>query len=367
MKISLIFIGSRSAGPVYSLEMAKALCSSGKCSLQINISKSIDNLSKWTEAFANDPTVQLNLIDTYSHTTLGVLKTLFFDHAKKGHLINLVNNFNPDVVYFPFEFLWGDYVLKRLHCDRIIKTLHDPHPHDSFLKGFKWFVLRTLSNSYSMKYVSDIIVLNNRDVEYVKGTYKRDVVVIPHASFSYYVKERVTNYTLQNRIAFFGRIEPYKGLDILVEAFEKQKNSKLELIIAGGGTIEPSLYNIISRNHNIKLLNRFIEDSEIQELINSVDFVVLPYRRASQSGVIPLTFAFGKTVVATNVGALSEQVPNGTGILVTPDADKVSDAITYLYDNEELIEKYGRNAQRYAETELTWEHSANLLLSYISK
>ena len=89
-----------------------------------------------------------------------------------------------------------------------------------------------------------------------------------------------------------------------------------------------------------------------------MDFVVLPYKRASQSGVIPLVFAHGKTVVATDVGALKEQVPEGTGMICKSDVSSIVQTINNLYDNPQLINFYGVAAKRYAKSELTWESSA---------
>ena len=114
------------------------------------------------------------------------------------------------------------------------------------------------------------------------------------------------------------------------------------------------------------MINRWIEDHEFQEILDNVDVVVLPYNEATQSGIIPLAFAFGKTVIATNVGALSEQVPDGTGFIVNADKYSIVSALDYLYDNPHLIEQYGHNAFVYANTELTWSKSAKLLLNYLS-
>ena len=111
--------------------------------------------------------------------------------------------------------------------------------------------------------------------------------------------------------------------------------------------------------------NRYIEDTEIQTIIEKTDFFVLPYKRASQSGVIPMCFAGGKTVIATNVGALSEQVPEGTGLLVSPQADEIAKAIDYLYEHPTLIDQYGTTAYSYATTHLTWKHSAEQLLDFL--
>lgn len=366
--LSIVSLGTTGAGPVYSLEMAKALADSKRCKLQVVISEGVTNLDKWKEAFAMRADVEFHIIETYQHTTLAVLKTLYFDQKKKQHLVDLILGFKADVLYMPFGLMWSSYVYKRVHKQmRIVETLHDPHPHDSMLGSFKWFVYRTLSERGQVKYVDDIIILNKKDVDYVKQKTGKNVTVIPHASFSYYVQENKSGNTLKNTIGFFGRIEPYKGLDLLVDAFEKQISPNLKLLVAGSGAIDETLKVRMLNNPRIELINRYIQDEEFDGLLARIDFVVLPYKRASQSGVIPMAFAFGKTVIATKVGALDEQVPEGTGILVEPEPTAIALAIDNLYEDPEQIFKLGETARHYAQTELTWEHSAKLLIDYLEK
>ena len=366
MKISLVFLGTTGAGPVYSLEMARALYESKRCHLQVIISENITNKVQWVNYFSQCQDVDFHIIETYAHTSLSVLKTLYFDFEKKRYLVDLIKGFQSEILYLPFGLMWSNYVFRRLHDNvRIISTIHDPHPHDSMFGGFKWFLLRILSDRGQDRLVNDVVILNKKDVDFVQRKFCKNVCVIPHASFHYYVKEQC-NYGIKYKIGFFGRIEPYKGLDLLVEAFEHQENKNLKLLIAGSGAIDSYLKSRIESNSNIELINRYIEDDEFQELINQIDFVVLPYKRASQSGVIPMSFAFGKTVISTRVGALEEQIPEGTGVLVEPNSSAISEAITKLYSMPSDIVKMGKSAQLYAQTELTWAHSADLLLNYLS-
>lgn len=366
MKLSLVFLGTTGAGPVYSLEMAKALYESKQCRLQVIISQNVTNKTHWIEYFSQCSDVDFHIIDTYTHNTFSVLKTIFFDFAKKANLVNIIQKFQPEVLYLPFGLMWSNFVYRSIHKNvRIVETIHDPHPHDSMFGSFKWFLFRVLTERGQESFLDDIIILNKKDVDFVKRKYKKNICVIPHASFSYYVSEE-PDYKIKNKIGFFGRIEPYKGLDILIEAFEQLDDKDLKLLIAGSGAIDSNLRSKIETNANIELHNRYIEDQEFQSLINQIDFVVLPYKRASQSGVIPMSFAFGKTVIATNVGALDEQIPEGTGVLVSPNSDSISSAISKLYKNPTAIEQMGRKAKHYAQTELTWSHSAELLLRYLN-
>ena len=178
----------------------------------------------------------------------------------------------------------------------------------------------------------------------------------------------LTDEELQGKTAEFkARLAKGETLDdLLVEAFSLLKTPGIRLLIAGSGRINPPLETLIRSNDRIELINRYIQDEEFQPILERTDFLVLPYRRASQSGVIPMCFAAGKTVVVTDVGALAEQVPQETGILVRPSPADIAQAIDYLYATPGLISQYGKAAHDYAVTHLSWEHSANLLLSHLS-
>lgn len=362
-RISLLFLGSTGAGPVYSLEMAKALAASGECQLHCVISEQTSNLSDWTNTFCNSD-VKLDVVETYNHNKWSfAFSTLAF--WKVNRICRLIRDYKPDCLYVPFLLTWDFLIYPKLYRKmRIVATLHDPHPHDTSRNPFTNWIQRKNMRAY--KYVNDVIILNNCDVQYVKENYCSNVHVILHASFSSYVKEVSTDKKVKYTIGFLGRIEPYKGLDLLVDAF-LQLDSKYELIIAGSGKIDEQTYKKIKDNERIELINRYIRDEEFTGLLNKMDFVVLPYKRASQSGVIPLVFAHRKPVVATNVGALSEQVPEGTGLIIEPSVLSLVQAIKSMYDMPRKIFCYGDNAKNYADSELTWESSAEKLLKVINR
>ena len=364
-KITLISLGQTGAGPVYSLEMAKALEQSGKCKLQVIVSESVTNIDVWKEAFEGSD-IQFCVVRAYNHTNLSVF-IHFFNYSRKWRILKLIKAFEPDILYVPFGLMWSRFIYAFLpKHTKIIRTIHDVKAHDRFSFGE---VMSDLLTAGSNHYVDGYVILNAKDKAIVENRFKKPVAVIPHASFSYYFKESASSGTeeIKHRIGFFGRIEPYKGLDLLVDAYEQSKTPNLKLLIAGSGAIETSLLERIKSNNNIELINRYIDDDEFQPLLDSVDFVVLPYKRASQSGVIPMCFAYGKTVIATNVGALEEQIPGGTGIITSPEVESIRYQIDNLYANTALIGQYGQKAKQYAEEELSWDKSAALLLSFVEK
>ena len=89
--------------------------------------------------------------------------------------------------------------------------------------------------------------------------------------------------------------------------------------------------------------------------------VVLPYIEASQSGIIPIAYAFKKPVVVTNVGSIPEVVDDGiTGFIVPPkDPDALASAITKLLRDDKLRKEMGESAYRKMEEELSWDKIAD--------
>lgn len=363
MRLSLVFLGSVSAGPVYSYQMAKALSERPDIHLQVIISKEVDNMDSWDSTFYNNPNVDYHKIDTYKHTTLDVALSMI-SYSKISRLVKMVKKFRPDVTYFPFGCMWASFAYPFIHkFTKIISTIHDPHPytHGHTLTQFLLANVGFLGEHF----IDGRIILNKMDKKFMEEKTHKPVAVIPHAAYDFYVNEGYSiSNEIHNQITFIGRIDIYKGIDLLVDAFSMVKKEGLKLLIAGSGTIEDQTLTKINENKNIILENRFIENDEIFGILDKTDMVILPYINATQSGVIPMAFAFGKMVIATNVGALSEQVPTGTGLLTKVDAPEIAKAIDEMYKTPERILEYGKNAKHYAETELTWEHSADLLLEF---
>lgn len=110
-----------------------------------------------------------------------------------------------------------------------------------------------------------------------------------------------------NYILFFGRIDKYKGVDTLVKAYN-DSNCTYNLVIAGKGVLDESISDIIATNPNIHILQRFIEDEEMIWLFQNSKVISLPYKEASQSGVLPIAYHYGKPVLASNIEGLKELI-----------------------------------------------------------
>ena len=148
----------------------------------------------------------------------------------------------------------------------------------------------------------------------------------------------------ENIILFFGFIRKYKGLDILLHAMkilkEKMVNGAFKgckLLIAGEYYEDKKQYDDLIAELDIAdqliLRTDFISDSEVRFYLSAADFVIQPYRNATQSGVTPLAYHFEKPMLVTNVGGLPSLVPNGkVGLVAEPNPEAIAGKIEELYE-----------------------------------
>ncbi len=139
-------------------------------------------------------------------------------------------------------------------------------------------------------------------------------------------------------ILFFGFIRQYKGLDLLLRAMAilKEKQETPILLIAGEFYEDQQPYEKLIDELNIRnlliLRTDFIPDNEVRNYLCAADFVIQPYRHATQSGITPLSYHFEKPMLVTNVGALPSMVPHEkVGIVTEPVPEAIADGIQQLY------------------------------------
>lgn len=141
-------------------------------------------------------------------------------------------------------------------------------------------------------------------------------------------------------LLFFGFIRDYKGLDLLLQAMadERIKQLNVKLIVAGEFYTDAKPYWDLITNLGIadKLILKtdFVSDDQVKYYFCAADMVVQPYKHATQSGVTQICYHFDRPMLVTNVGGLSEIVPNGkVGYVVEPEPKAIADAIVDFYSN----------------------------------
>lgn len=170
-------------------------------------------------------------------------------------------------------------------------------------------------------------------------------------------------------LLFFGFIRDYKGLDILLKSM-KMLSEEFHLVIAGEVYGSFDKYNdLISRLHiknKVSKFIKYIDDREVPKYFSAADVCVLPYKSATQSGIIGICYQYNLPVIATNTGSLREMIePYNTGLIVN---EVTYQALTSTIEKffASSIARFEENIEQYKQ-KYSWENFSYSILSIYSK
>ena len=142
-------------------------------------------------------------------------------------------------------------------------------------------------------------------------------------------------------ILFFGLIRHYKGLDILLEALASPeiKNQGVKLLIAGEFYDDKNFYLQLIKKLNLQdcviVHDKFIPNDEVRDYFCASNLVAQTYRNATNSGVTMVGYFYEKPMLVTNVGGLSEIVPNEVcGYVVENNCALISEKVLDFFAND---------------------------------
>lgn len=267
-------------------------------------------------------------------------------------IVKQIEEFQPDVVHFQQGHMWFGLALKKLRKKYpLVLTIHDPRYHSGDADSKKtpqWVT------DYGFKQADQLILHGKALAEQVHDIFGFDhemLHVIPHINMSEQPTSTNASPREPENILFFGRIWAYKGLDYLIEAepIISARYPNVRIVIGGYGDDFAQYQSKMVNPDRYEVHNRWITAEDQTTLFQRASIVVLPYTDATQSGVVPVAYAFEKPVVATSVGALPECVEHGkTGLLVPPrDPKSLANAILELLDNPERACAMGRAGKEW--------------------
>jgi glycosyltransferase involved in cell wall biosynthesis len=278
------------------------------------------------------------------------------------------------VQWYRFFLLEGIIMslLARILGKKAIYTAHDVLPHNRdnrFNRIIFWFIYRFQSEIIvHTGFIRERLIkefgINRKKIHIVKhGVYevnehKEVNRAIARAHFGYEQTDFV--------ILFFGIITKYKGLTLLLEALEALLDqNQVKLLVAGNLATDfaEEMKKLKARytSGNIKMLLRFIRDEEVAYLFNAADATALPYTEASQSGVLFMSYAYGKPVIAPRMGGFPYDVLEGeTGYLFeTGKVHSLREAIEkMLHEWKNKPESANQNIRDFASSNYSWQQSA---------
>ena len=241
-----------------------------------------------------------------------------FDLKELNGIISWINKQQFDVIFFETLHVWNLAIIARCHKKtRIFQMIHDliPHEGDKQAKGVH------MMNKAVCKMADCIVLANQKYVPKVTEIYGVDPkhvrCVDMWRRFPEYTKPKFTK-----RALFFGRMNPYKGVDNLLEIVKLCPDVQFDAV----GRVDPMVQDLVDQLKalpNVTMNNGYVTDDEMAEAFINADWIVLPYNSATQSGVIIDGYRYGRPCIAYSVGAISEQVSEGvSGFLIEPGNNK---------------------------------------------
>jgi glycosyltransferase involved in cell wall biosynthesis len=266
-----------------------------------------------------------------------------------------VKAFSPDVIVFQWwQPFFGPLVgtLARLfrrsgfkciiECHNVIS--HEDNPLDRLLGRF------------ALSAADDFITHSTKDREELLAIVPgKKVTVSPLPFLDEFSAPAAERRVAGTTILFFGTIRKYKGLDVLLAAMPKVlQKVECNLIVVGEFYDPIDRYRKLIREHRIenhvRLDNRYVPNEEVPGIFQEADLLVLPYYRATQSGVVRMALSNGLPMVASTAGGLSEAVrENITGLLFPPgDPDALANQIVSYFTNN-LGPTFSENIRKNSE------------------
>lgn len=225
---------------------------------------------------------------------------------------------------------------------RVICQIDNVEPHEHHITD-------RMFNRYYLRSVDGFIYMSEQVHGELKEYTSAPALFSPHPMFEHFGTAIDRNEACQNlgldpevRYAlFFGLIRDYKGLDTLLEAWSKFRRTGHKLLIAGEFYASRDKYieliKSLGLEDDIVLHDHFVPDSEVKNYFSVADCVVLPYKTATQSGVTQIAYNFRTPIIVTNVGGLSEIVPDcRVGYVTESSVEGVHQALERIYEGDTL-------------------------------
>ncbi len=231
-------------------------------------------------------------------------------------------------------------IVKKNKHTKVIAIVDNMIPHEKRL-GDK------LLTQYFVRAVDGFLTMSQKVQNDVKLFTNKPTCVSPHPIYDHFGEaiptadaRKFLHLDVHDKvILFFGFVRAYKGLDLLIEAMADPaiKAAGIKLVIAGEFYESPTPYltqiGQLGLTDTISVYNQYIGEKEVTQYVSAADFIIQPYRNATQSGVTPMAYHFLKPMLVTNVGGLADTVPHDkVGLVVQPNPRSIAEGIVQLYE-----------------------------------
>ena len=198
---------------------------------------------------------------------------------------------------------------------KVIRVIHDFSPHP----GDKWPTKKSILRA--AKFADRVICLS----DYVADNFKSVGLNVETSRFPHYQQVHNISYSKRKgQICFVGRGNDYKDLHVIELLASSEDFRDCRILVAGNlaDLVSPSM-----QSSRLILMPGWLSLSQLEEIIAESEAMVLPYKSASQSGLVDIAAAFSTKVIATPVGGLIEQVGNTSNGFIAKSANPLDIAL----------------------------------------
>lgn len=282
--------------------------------------------------------------------------------------VKQIRAYKPDLLiisyWLPFFAPAYAWITSKLKGMKIYYLAHNIQSHE------KW-PLGSLLRNRALQDSQKIIVLSESCLKdanhYLPLHLSRRVVLGFHPVSG--ADQATVGGNREKTLLFFGLIKPYKGLDILLRSMPRilQSIPDARLIVAGEVYGDPAPYHKLigelGLEDKVELHFKYISEPEIKVLFQRAQVCVLPYKSATQSGVIASSYSYNVPVIASDIGGLGEYIVEGiTGYLVEPeDPEALAAQIVSFFQNNDF-ERMREEIVKY-KASFSWQALAEFILS----
>ncbi|MFA6005270.1 MAG: glycosyltransferase family 4 protein [Patescibacteria group bacterium] len=241
--------------------------------------------------------------------------------------------------------------------------MHDLTSHEKIF-------LNDLYISKIIFFMSSAQILNSdATLERIKKLHfiTKNSYIVPHGNYVNFYTNTVSQIVSRRLLhipkdefvyLFFGRIEKYKGVDLLINLFNKANIKGTRLLIAGNASdpsIKKSLQSINEKSIDIHI--GFVPDDKVQVYMNAANVVVLPFRKITTSGSALLALSFGKPIICPQLGDLVEFPDDFTFFYNPQNSKNLLNTLVSVYKDRKNLGSKGRQALKYAQS-ISWQEAA---------
>jgi glycosyltransferase involved in cell wall biosynthesis len=271
---------------------------------------------------------------------------------------------NPDIIHIQSGLIWELFLLACFVRKPVVLTRHDVVEH---LSDYSYAPIQRLTFAVELRLASAVIVHSDCLVKmcyeaYGAGIGTRPVRSIPLGVNSCYGQSNGGVRPGPPQILFFGRIDKYKGLEVLAQAWPTVRACLpgARLVIAGA-TLNPKAEHyyqaLFAHFPEVDCRLAYQSEAQVSKLFSESSAIVLPYIEASQSGVLMLAHAFALPAVVSPVGGLADVAKDGVNCLTFArgDAGQLAQALVRIASDHKLSATLRANIIVERETVFSWK------------